>query len=141
MTPDLYNELSYYSLAHQGSDFIHQNVVDAFTAQTANSDTKKIALFFALAGLYLTLEKGYTGRQVQLAHLKMANCKDLIPKLLVPDDKGSITIEHVLMATEGNQRDRAIKAWCASVWGAYSNQRDIVINSTDILLITTKSKS
>ena len=137
MLSDLYNELSFYSLAHQGSDFIHQHVVDAFTAQTANSKTKKIALFFALAGLYLAIEKDYTGRQVQLVHMKMANRKDLIPNLKVPEYKGTITIEHVLLTPEGKPRDRVIKHWCASVWKAYSNERDTVINSVEARLKDT----
>lgn len=141
MTSDLYNELSFYSLSHGGPDFIHQHVVDAFTAQTANINTKKIGLFFALAGLYLTVEKDYTGRQVQLAHMKMSNRKDLIPNLTVPIDKGSITLEHVLLAPEGELRDQAIREWCASVWNAYFKERDVVIKATEALLIDITSKN
>ena len=141
MLSDLYNELTFYTLGHHDPYFIHQNVVDAYTAQTANSNTKKIALFFALAGLYLTLEKGYTGRQVQLAHVKMTNHKHLIPNLSIPDDKGSMTIEHILKATEGELRDNAIKEWCASVWKAYSKERDVVIKATEVLLTDTGGKN
>ena len=70
-----YNELAYYTLSHNDSRFIHQHIVDAFTAQTANESTKPIALFFSLAGLYLFLEKNYSGRQVQLANMEMAKGK------------------------------------------------------------------
>lgn len=131
MSTDLYNELAFYTLSHPDSYFIHQNVVDAYTAQTANSDTKKIAVFFALAGLYLTLEKGFTGREVQLAHIKMTKNKKDIPHIHLPQDKGLITIRDVLNIPPGKERDIEIKKWCASVWEAYSSQRDIVIASTE----------
>ncbi|HEX6716913.1 MAG TPA: DUF5946 family protein, partial [Pyrinomonadaceae bacterium] len=62
-------ELSYYTLAHQEPAFIHQHIVDAFTAQTADQNTKPIAVAFALIGLCLYLEKNCTGKQVQLAHM------------------------------------------------------------------------
>jgi hypothetical protein len=63
-----YYELSYYTLAHDDPRFIHQHIVDAFAAQTANQDTNPIKVAFALIGLYLYLEKDYTGKEVQLAH-------------------------------------------------------------------------
>jgi len=138
MYSDLYNELAFYTLSHADPSFIHQHVVDAYTAQSATIHTKKIALFFALAGLYLTVEKGYSGRQVQLAHLKMADNKQMIPDLSIPDDKGALTIETVLQAPVGELRDNLIQEWCISVWKAYSNERDRVINSTEALLKDTE---
>ena len=68
MTPgldDLYHELSCYTSAHPDPSFIHQHIVDAYTAQHANETTKLIALVFALIGLYLHVEKNFTGRQVR----------------------------------------------------------------------------
>ena len=50
---ELYHELSAYTLSHPDPSFIHQYVVDAFAAQTADENTKPIALTFALVGLYL----------------------------------------------------------------------------------------
>ena len=47
------NELSYYTLAHGDSAFIHQHVVDAYAAQHLRSSTSTIGAAFALAGLYL----------------------------------------------------------------------------------------
>jgi hypothetical protein len=43
-------------------------IVDAFFVQTATSTTKSITLWFGLVGLYLYVEKGYTGRKVQQMH-------------------------------------------------------------------------
>lgn len=53
-----YNELAFYSLAHSDPGFIHQNIVDAFAAQTATEQDKPIKITFALLGLYLCVEKG-----------------------------------------------------------------------------------
>ncbi len=53
---EAYNELSYYTLSHPDPAFIHQNIVDAYTAQHAGQDTKPIAITFALIGLYLSVE-------------------------------------------------------------------------------------
>jgi hypothetical protein len=95
--------------------------VDAFQAQTADEDTKLIGLVFSLVGLYLFLEKGYTGRQVQLAHMKMAEHKKAWPRQALPTTRGDITVTDVLNTAPGPARDRMIKTWCGSVWDAYKD--------------------
>src|SRR6478736_2672756 len=73
MTPqDSFNELCYYTLAHGDPSFIHQHVVDAFAAQNADEQTKPIKLTFALVGLYLYVEKGFSGKRVQRVHMALA---------------------------------------------------------------------
>jgi len=49
-----YDELACYTLAHPDPGFIHQNIVDAFGAQTATEADKPIKIAFALVGLYTT---------------------------------------------------------------------------------------
>ena len=124
---DAYYELSCYTLAHGHPSFIHQHVVDAFAAQEADANTKPIALTFALAGLYLHVEKRQTGRQVQLAHMKMAQRKRQWPAFSLPHTRGTITAVDVLRAAPGEERDRAIDSWCASVWDAFSGNREVVV--------------
>jgi hypothetical protein len=124
---DAYHELSCYTLAHGHPSFIHQHVVDAFAAQEADENTKPIALTFALAGLYLHVEKGLSGRQVQLAHMKMAQRKRQWPAFSLPRNRGTITAADVLKTTAGVERDQAIDAWCASVWDAFGGNRDAVV--------------
>jgi hypothetical protein len=117
-----FHELSFYTLGHPDKEyFIHQHGVDAFQAQTADEDTKLIGLVFALIGLYLFLEKGYTGKQVQQAHMKMAANKKPWPRLSLPASRGQITVVDVLNTTPGPERDLMIKSWCASVWQAYAD--------------------
>jgi hypothetical protein len=124
---DQFNELSYYTLQHPDQIyFIHQHIVDAWQAQTADAGTKPITLFFSLAGLYLHLEKQYSGRQVQQAHSELAQNKKEWPKIELPLYRGSVTVAHVLQTDAGPQRDLMIRSWCNSVWKAYQNSHKLV---------------
>ncbi|MEJ2758397.1 MAG: DUF5946 family protein [Anaerolineales bacterium] len=117
---DKYHELSYYTLSHSSPDFIHQHIVDAFAAQQANEETKPIKLAFALIGLYLHLEKGYSGKQVQQAHMQLGKEHKSWPEFSLPDYRGDIAVDDVLAAEPGEQRDAMIHAWCQAVWKAYA---------------------
>ena len=125
-----FDELSFYTLAHPDPAFIHQHIVDAFIAQTANEDTKPIGIAFSLIGLCLYLEKNYTGKQVQVAHMALARRKREWPKFDLPASRGEITIADVLREPPGKDRDAKIRDWCASVWEAYADShqqvRDLV---------------
>ncbi len=87
----------------------------------ADESTKPIKLTFGLIGLYLFLEKGYTGKQVQQAHVTLSQNKKTWPSLALPIQRGTITVGHVLQAEAGEHRDAMIKKWCKSVWVAYEN--------------------
>lgn len=117
-----FDELSYYTLEHADKNyFIHQHAVDAFTAQTADKNTKPISLTFSLLGLYLYCTKLYTGKQVQRAHMKLAENKKTLPMLPLPENRGIITVSDVLKTKPGYPRDLMIKEWCNCVWAAYLN--------------------
>jgi hypothetical protein len=136
---ELFHQLMYYTLAHPDPAFIHQNVVDAYAVQSANETTKNITIVFGLIGLYLSVEKNLTGKQVQKAHMHLASGprkssprksssrKSSLrkswfrPKL--PACRGSIVIADVLAAPPGPPRDAMIRNWCASVWEACSQTR------------------
>jgi Family of unknown function (DUF5946) len=124
---DEYQQLQYYTLAHPGPDFIHQNAVDAHAAQTADDDTKPITVAFALVGLYLYIEKGYTGKQVLQAHMALAKRKRTCPTFDLPDSRGEITVADVMAQPPGAKRDAMIRRWCESVWRAYAKRRARVI--------------
>jgi hypothetical protein len=115
------DELSFYTLSHPDSDyFIHQHVVDAYALQNADSQTKPITLIFALAGLYLLIEKHYTGKQVQRFHLRMAEDKKHWPEIVLPEYRGGVTIRELIGKLPGQERDGMIIQWCRSVWEAYA---------------------
>jgi Family of unknown function (DUF5946) len=114
-----YIDLSFYTLSLQDADFIHQHIAAAHTAQTAVTNTKPVSIVFALAGLLLHLEKGYTGREVQLFHQSMAAQKRQWPNIALPVERGAITVADVVKVLPGPERKAMITHWCASVWKAY----------------------
>jgi hypothetical protein len=124
---ELYHEQTCYTLAHPDPSFIHQHVVDAYAAQHADETTKPIGIVFALAGLYLYLEKDFTGRQVQKAHMRLANHRKQWEQPTFPLERGAVVISDVVAAPAGEQRDALIREWCASVWSAWREDREQVI--------------
>jgi uncharacterized protein DUF5946 len=124
---DAYHELCAYTLAHGDLSFIHQHVVDAYAVQRADESTKPIALTFGLVGLYLKIERQFTGRQVQRAHMALARRKQVWPAFALPRDRGAATPRTVMAAPAGPERDEAIDAWCRSVWDAFQANRATVV--------------
>jgi Family of unknown function (DUF5946) len=121
---ELYNELAYYTLAHPDPAFIHQLLVDAYTAQHAGATTKPIAITFALIGLYLVVEKNFTGKQVQRVHMQLARSRKVWPAFRLPSDRGLMTVADVASAPPGAERDAAIHRWCAAVWDTWRGSRE-----------------
>jgi hypothetical protein len=124
---EAYDRLCADTLSRHDVEFIHQHVVDAYAAQNADESTKPIGLTFALVGLYLHVEKGWTGRQVQRAHMTLARRRRRWPTLLLPRDRGALTASEVVRAPEGPERDRAIHGWCRSVWESFAESRGAVV--------------
>ncbi len=129
-----YHELAFYTLSLRDEEFIHQHMLDAYGAQTASEESKPTALFFSLAGLYLLLEKKYSGRQVQKAHQIMAAKTKNFIRLDLPESGGQISIDDVLNEPAGAERNQKIMEWCKSVWSAYSRQHRQIIEATEQLL-------
>ena len=124
---DAYHALCAYTWTRGDPGFIHQHVVDAFAAQCADERTKPIALTFALVGLYLSVERQWSGRQVQRAHMWLARHKGSWPPVQLPAHRGTLTATDVIREPEGASRDQAIRAWCASVWAAYADARRTIV--------------
>jgi len=115
-----YDELYVYSGSRGREAFILQLVVDAHGAQCATADIKPIAIVFALIGLYLHVERDFTGRRVQQIHMQLGRKKHDWPTITLPADRGDITCADVLNAPAGLKRDAAISEWCRSVWEAFA---------------------
>ena len=118
-----FDELSFYTLAHGDPAYIHQYVVDAHGAQCAGPGDKPVRLAFALAGLYLHVERRFDGRQVQRAHMRLAQRKQAWPRFELPTERGRLTVRDVLAAPPGPERDRMIERWCESTWSAFADSR------------------
>jgi hypothetical protein len=88
---------------------------------------KPIGVVFGLAGLYLHVERQFSGHEVQRAHMLLGRRKREWPSVHLPEDRGSMTVAHVLAASAGTERDRAIDDWCRSVWTAFSGNRQTII--------------
>ena len=124
---EAYQELYYYTLAHGAPAFILQHVVDAHAAQQATAATKPMKIVFALVGLYLHVERGFTGREVQLVHMRLAERKRDWPGITLPVTRGDMSAATVLASPAGPERDRAIDAWCAELWDAYRPNEAAVV--------------
>jgi len=115
----LYGELSAYTLTHDDGTFLHQGAVDAYTVQHVGDRVRPITGAFALMGLYLTFERGYTGRQVQIAHGRLAARTKEWPRFIPPPHAGAATVRDVVQTPDGAQRDQMLRQWGAAVWDAW----------------------
>jgi Family of unknown function (DUF5946) len=120
-----YDEVYIYTMSRPG--FILQHVVDAFAVQTADQNTKAVGVVFGLVGLYLHLEKEFSGLQVQEVHLKLGRRKREWPKITFPADRGNMTVGDVLAEPAGPERDKAIDNWCQSVWTSFGGNRQTIV--------------
>ena len=121
-----YVELSAYTLGRGDPEFMHQHVVDAYAVQTSTTSDKPIRAEQGLIGLYLHVEHGLTGRQVQRVHQILANQRPAWPAFTLPPNRGSMTVRDVVAQPPGGRRDAAIEAWIASTWKACRDLREPV---------------
>jgi hypothetical protein len=119
----LYHQLSAQTLSDRDPTFPHQLAVDAYAAQHAGPDTKPITTAFALIGLYLVCERGFTGRQAQRAHMFLGRRRQEWPRIDPPVDRGAVTVADVLAAGEDG-RNEALPRWAGSVWAAWRDQHE-----------------
>src|SRR6266849_350839 len=112
----LMKEVSYYTRAHGDPKFLHQHLVDAYGAQHVRQSQSTIGAAFALAGLYLAVERGFSGRQVQKMHMRMARRAKRWPRFEPPENAGPLTVADVLVVEPGPRRDGKLMEWCARVW-------------------------
>jgi len=76
-----------------------------------------------LIGLHLALEKGYTGRQVQLAHMELGRTKRTWA-WFDPPTEYRMTVADVLQAEPGAERDTVLMEWAAAVWQSWNHAQD-----------------
>ena len=131
---DAYDELYVYTMGR--ANFILQHVVDAQIAQNAPAaNPPHIGVVFSLVGLYLHVEKGFTGVQVQNAHRALGKVKRSWPDVVWPPERGAMTAADVMAMREGPARDAAIDEWCRQVWAAFSANRDTMASLANEYLL------
>jgi hypothetical protein len=122
----LHGELTAYTVTRGNIAFIHQHLVDAYAAQHVKENARAIGVAFALIGLYLACERGYTGRQVQHMHMLLANRSKTWPHFTPPPLRDALTVLDVLQTPPGETRDHMLHQWTQSVWNAWSHEHDRV---------------
>ena len=131
---EAYYGLTCWTLVRQDAAFVHQHAVDAYAAQHAGERMRPITAVLALIGLYLAVERGYTGREVQLAHMKIARRRRDWPRLEPPEDRGDLTVADVLAAETDAEKEEALMRWAASVWEAWEDRHRWVRETTERVL-------
>jgi hypothetical protein len=129
-----YSDLLCYTVAKQDPEFIHQHAVDAYAAQHAGGTTRNISVAFGLIGLHLALEKGYTGKQVQQAHMQIAKLRKDWLRLEPPSPPASLNVMDVLQAPDGKGKDAMIQRWMAAVWENWADRQAWVRKETEQVL-------
>jgi hypothetical protein len=113
----LYGEVIGYELAHVAElGLFHQLMVDTYAAQHAGGRASALNVAFAVIGLYLALEMGWSGDRVRDAHRFLANRFRTWPSLEPPPDGAGLTVIDVAMAGSAQEHGERIEAWALSVW-------------------------
>ena len=132
---ELYDQLTFYTLELRDPEFIHQHVVDAYAAQHAGPESKPIGIVFGLIGLYLHVEKNFTGRQVQRAHMQLARRRSAWTAPHLPGQQAAaIRIADVVAAPPGPERNAMIHRWCEAVWLDWQHARPAIVELARELL-------
>jgi hypothetical protein len=122
---DLYWEVSAYTLSLTDKFFLHQYIVDAYAASHVDTHTKPMKIYFSLLGLYLALEKQYTGREVQLAHMQLGKEKKVWPPYKLPTHYATLTIKDIY-ETHNAKKATIIYRWMREVWDLWGSTHDEV---------------
>lgn len=133
---ETFHELTCWTLVQHDARFIHQHAVDAYESQHAGGKTRPVTTVFGLIGLYLALEKGYTGREVQIAHMKIGRKKRQWPVMEPPELPASLTVVDVLCAKTDREKEEMLMQWAASVWQSWEPRHREIRELTEKVLYT-----
>ncbi len=126
----IYGELTGYTIAAaqaaHDTAFIHQHLVDAYAVQHVGEQVRPMTVAFGLIGLYLACEKGCSGKQVQHMHLLLSRRAKTWPVFTRPAHMEALTVQDVLQAQPGEDRDAMLRRWSQSVWDAWGQEHERV---------------
>jgi hypothetical protein len=88
---------------------------------------------FALNGLYLVLERGWSGIRARGAHGHLARtvAREDWPSFEPPTVGGPLTVLDVALSADPAAQAVAVEAWGRSVWASWSHVHDVVRGMTD----------
>ena len=122
---EAFRELSLYTLYQPVPPFIHQNAVDAYSAQHLHADMSVIQRIFGLMGLCLATEHGLNGYDIQLAHIAKSKDPDRSNWPLIEPQaiEFQTNVGGVLVADE---KDAAIRCWVETTWHDWESAHEVV---------------
>jgi hypothetical protein len=118
------HELLGFEFQHPVMLRYHQLTVDTYGAQHAGAPAPEIRVAYSLAGLWLSLEHGFTAEEVRAVHRRMGHPKPSWPVFVPPAlPQRWLTVLDVAEAGVRQHSDgghaRAVSQWAESVWGAW----------------------
>jgi hypothetical protein len=130
----LHGEVTSYVMQHAAAlGRGHQTCVDAYAAQHVGPRMRPMTVCFALNGLYLVLERGWSGIAARDAHGHLARtvAREVWPSFEAPAGAGQLTVLDVALTDHAQAQAAAIEAWGRSVWATWSHVHDVVREMTD----------
>lgn len=118
----LFGEVMAREYGDYGYPEVHGLTVDAYMAQHPGTPSRRSIQSVALhlIGLYLALERGYDARRVIAERQQLLKRGDTFTWLEPLADMGPHTIVDVHATAALPHHERAVRAWAASVWAAWS---------------------
>ncbi len=105
---------------------LHQLTEDTYAAQHAGPNVPAIGVAFALIGLHLRLDLGWSGNAVRATHQYLAAHQRDWPKFDPPSARATLTVAHVSGSPTPLEHASRVRAWAASVWEAWSPEHAAV---------------
>ncbi len=124
----VHGELMGFQVQHPVMLRYHQLTADAYAAQHAGGSTPLLRVGYALAGLWLSIEHGFSGEDVRQVHRRMGRPTASWPMFEAPaPQQGWLTVVDVAEAGVRVPSERghakAVDAWAESVWEAWQRER------------------
>lgn len=111
----------------------HQLTVDAYGAQHTGPRTRTITTAFALNGLYLVLERGFSGTHAREAHGYLAETVPEWPRFAPPSGPPAyaVTVLDVALAGSPEEHRDLLMRWGGCAWDAWRHVHAEVAEMTD----------
>jgi hypothetical protein len=100
----------------------HQLLVDTYAAQHAGERSAPITTAFALIGLSLALERGWSGLRVRDAHQELARRYREWPRFATPPSSATMTVEDLAFTRTPGEYVEALHHWAHGVWETWRHE-------------------
>lgn len=135
----VHGEVAGFQVDHPVMLRFHQLSADAYAAQHAGGATPLIRVGYALAGLWLSIEHGFSGEDVRAIHRRMGRPTAAWPSFaspVAPQDWLTIVdvAEAGVRARSEAGHARAVSAWADSVWEIWNRASPGVDDAVERML-------